>query len=113
MIGVRPCHPAGEKGRRSVSEYLGFRDLLARWVYTRQGLYKVIRYRDFPVVAFEINGGKTKVWRRADIETFEQGHPELLSEAARDFKVKGYYLTMSRDRKGLRKQVAATADADD
>ena len=93
-------------------EYVGFRDLLARWVYTRQGLYLVMRWHDFPAPAFEINGGKTKVWRSAEIEAFEKRHPELLTDAAKAFKVKGYYLSMKRDRLGLRKG-AADMDGDD
>ena len=90
--------PSGrqESANLASPEYLGFRDLLARWVYTRQGLYNVICYRDFPAPAFVINGGKTKVWRTVEIAAFEQQHPELLSTEARDFKVKGYYITLSK-----------------
>ena len=32
----------------AAANYLGLRDLLARWVYVRQGVYKIPRYRDFP-----------------------------------------------------------------
>ena len=90
-------------------EYVGFRDLLARWVYTRQGVYLVMRWPDFPAPAFEIDGGKTKVWRLVDVESFEKRHPELLTEAAKEFKRKGYYLTMMRDPKGLQRTPEALA----
>ena len=92
-----------------MSEYLGFRDLVARWVYSRQGLYLVMQWRDFPAPAFTIDGGKTRVWRVAEIESFEQQHPELLTEYARDRKIKGYYITMSRDRLGLQNRTEAVA----
>lgn len=77
-------------------DYLGFRDLLARWVYTRPALYAVLRWPDFPAPAFVINAGRTKIWRVADIAEFEKQHPELLSTAARDWKTKGYLLSMMR-----------------
>lgn len=69
--------------------YLGVTDLLARWIYTRRGLYKVIRRDSFPVPAFSINRGHTQVWREEDIRRYELAHPEMNSEAAKQFKIRG------------------------
>ena len=88
-------------------DYLGFRDLLARWVYTRVGLYDVLRWPDFPAPAFAINAGRTKVWRTSDIAAFEKGHPELLSTWARDRKVKGYLRAFMRGENRRRQEAEA------
>lgn len=83
---------------KTMPDYLGFRDLLARWVYTRQGIYKVLRYPDFPAVVFTINQGRTKVWAAGEIAAFEKRHPELLSIERRDWKMQGYHRARLRDR---------------
>jgi len=70
-------------------EYLGFTDLLTRWIYTRQGLYKVMARDGFPAPVFKINRGRTQVWREDDIRRYERAHPELNSEAAKQHKIRG------------------------
>ena len=80
--------------------YLGFRDLLQRWVYTRQGLYLLISREGFPPPAFTINQGRTKVWELSAIEAYEREHPEVTSEAAKRYKVRGYFLTLTKGNKG-------------
>ena len=70
--------------------YLGFADLVKRWVYTRQGVHLLLRHRDFPAPAFVINQGRTKVWRRDEIEAYEQKHPELLDTEIKRAKGRGY-----------------------
>jgi predicted DNA-binding transcriptional regulator AlpA len=70
--------------------YLGFRDLLKRWVYTRQGVYKLMDNADFPEPQFTINGGHTKVWHSTDIKSYEDKHPELTSEEKKRRKVAAY-----------------------
>ena len=70
-------------------QYLGFTDLLARWIYTRQGLYKVLSRDGFPSPAFTINRGRTEVWREDDIQSFERAHPEMNSEASKQRKIRG------------------------
>ena len=84
-------------------EYLGLADLLKRWIYSRQGLYKLMRRKDFPAPEFAINGGRTKVWYLADIKAFEAVHPEVASEAAKHSKVRGYAVA------NLKKQRKASA----
>ena len=70
-------------------QYLGFTDLLARWIYTRQGLYKVMARDGFPAPVFTVNRGRTQVWREEDIRQYERSHPELNSEAAKQYKIRG------------------------
>lgn len=77
-------------------EYVGFRDLLARWVYTRQGLYKFMSRDDFPAPAFTINGGHTKVWELTAIKAYEKLYPELTDDGAKRFKTTGYFLTLQK-----------------
>ena len=70
--------------------YLGLQDLEKRWVYTRQGVHKVSRRRDFPQPSFTINSGKTKVWLLAAVEAYERQRPQLLSEARKAFGKRRY-----------------------
>ena len=74
----------------SENQFLGLRDLFTRWVYTRQGIYLVMRWPDFPPPAFTINNGKTQVWKRTDIEALECNHSELVDDGAKYRKVIGY-----------------------
>jgi predicted DNA-binding transcriptional regulator AlpA len=93
--------PSGmTKTREGAMRYLGFRDLLQRWVYTRQGLYGLIARDDFPPPAFTINQGRTKVWELSAIEAYERQHPEVTSEAAKRYKTTGYFLTLLKGTKG-------------
>ena len=70
--------------------YLGFTDILHRWVYTRRGLEKLAARKGFPAPAFSINGGRNRVWDEWDIQLYETCHPEVLDEAEKHRKVAGY-----------------------
>ena len=76
--------------------YLGLQDLVDRWVYTRQGVHKLVRLPGFPKPAFAVNRGRVKVWVLAEIEAFESHHPEVISESAKRSKVIGYYLAAQK-----------------
>jgi hypothetical protein len=76
--------------------YLGLADLVARWVYTRQGVHRLVKSKGFPPPAFTINQGRNPAWALADIEAFEQAHPEVLDEEIKRRKVTGYFLTLSK-----------------
>ncbi|MBV9309076.1 MAG: hypothetical protein JOZ45_23220 [Acidobacteriaceae bacterium] len=90
-----PPQPAALRSRAGES-YLSFQDLQRRWVYTRQGLYKVIGRPDFPPPCFAVNRGRTRIWAASDLETYERQYPELLDEARKVFKVRGYLRTLRR-----------------
>lgn len=77
-------------------EYLGFRDLVTRWKYTRQGVYKLMQLEDFPAPALTINQGRTKVWRRVDVLAFEEDRPELGSETMKLRKQVGFYRAVGK-----------------
>ncbi len=94
------------------SEYLGFRDLVKRWGYSRQGVYKLMQLEDFPVVAFEINNGRTKVWRRVDVLPFERDHPELTSANEKHRKQVGYWRAIEKG-DGSLSRPPADIDGDD
>lgn len=81
--------------------YCGILDLMTRWIYTRQGLHKLIKSKDFPASVFTINNGKTKVWLLSDIEVYERDHPEVTDESAKEKKRFGYARAV---KKGNRKE---------
>jgi hypothetical protein len=83
--------PSGRRRKEADAvAYVGLQDLVKRWVYTRQGVHKLMRRADFPQPQFTINAGKTKVWYAPDIAGYEQRHPEVTSESAKARKVGGY-----------------------
>ena len=79
--------------------FVGFADLIRRWVYTPRGARKVVAGRDFPAPQFAINAGRTKVWYLPDIEGYERAHPELTSEEAKRRKRAGYAAALAKRRK--------------
>ena len=74
--------------------YLDTRDLLKRWtapptgrgVYTRRGVYKILRSPDFPAPV--ITTGRERLWCLSDIATFEDTHPELTDADAKWRKIR-------------------------
>lgn len=78
---------------------LGWLDLQDRWShYTRQGLYKVRRWPDFPRPVESVNRGKVRLWNLTDITGFENAHPELKSNADKLRKVAGYRRALRQGR---------------
>jgi hypothetical protein len=85
-----------ERLKDAMMEYLGFVDLQKRWVYSRQGLYKLMAKSDFPPPAFVIAAGRTKVWCVTDIEAYERTHPETVDPDKKHHKIVGYLKAVSR-----------------
>jgi hypothetical protein len=77
-------------------ELVSIGDLEDRWCYTRQGVHQFAKSRHFPPPCATINRGRQKVWHLADIELFERQHPEVLDEAAKQFKIRGYLITLRK-----------------
>ena len=69
-----------------------------RWIYTRQGIAKLSRTRDFPAPVSIVSRGRIKVWRLAHILDFERRHPEVVS-----------YEQRRRKRLGMKVQVPIAA----
>lgn len=78
--------------------YLGFTDILRRWVYSRRGLQKMMARGDFPAPVFALNEGRNKAWHLTDITAFEQSHPEVTSLYLKHRKVVSYAIGASRKR---------------
>ena len=76
-------------------QLLGTTDLVARWVYTKQGVHKLMRRVDFPAPWGIVNQGRTKLWRLEDVELFEQSHPEVCNDSYKRQKIIGYYLAVT------------------
>lgn len=71
---------------------LGIADLATRWGYTRQGVHQLAARLGFPAPVAVVNGGRTRVWLLSDVETFEEGRPELGDAIAKRRKQTGFYL---------------------
>jgi len=87
--------------------HVSMHDLLKRWtrppkgrgVFTRQGVYKALRWPDFPAPAVSDGTGLTKLWHPADIDAFESRHPEFTDELAKRRKIrKAGYAALMRKR---------------
>lgn len=81
-------------------------DLEDRWCYTRQGIHQFAKSRHFPPPCATINRGRQKVWHLADIEAFERQHPEVLDEAAKQFKIRGYAISLAKFARAARQREA-------
>jgi hypothetical protein len=75
---------------------LGMADIVARWVYSKQGVHKLARRPDFPAPWGVFNLGRTKLWRLEDVESYETLHPEVRDESFKRQKMIGYYLATLR-----------------
>lgn len=79
-----------------IAEWMAQGDLVKRWCYTRGGIWKLTKAKDFPAPAFTLNCGRVKVWRGSDIRVFEILHPEVWDEEAKHRKIVGYYNAVGR-----------------
>ena len=80
---------------------LSWVDLQKRWShYTRQGLYKVRRWADFPKPIESVSCRKFPLWHLTDIRAFENAHPELTSNVEKWRKVAGYQRARAKGNSG-------------
>lgn len=61
-------------------QLLSFADLQARWGYTRAGVHKLAKAADFPMPFALVSNGRIKLFREADIQSYEQDKPWLKDE---------------------------------
>lgn len=59
---------------------LSFADLQTRWGYTRAGVHKLAKSSDFPMPFALVSNGQIKLFREADIQSYEQDKPWLKDE---------------------------------
>lgn len=78
------------------AHWLGQADLVARWCYTRGGVWKLTGSKGFPAPAFAVNCGRVKIWALSAIEEYEQTHPEVMDSYAKHQKIVGYYRAVGR-----------------
>lgn len=76
-------------------------DLQKRWShYTRQGLYKVRKWPDFPQPFLQVSCGRFPLWHLSDILALENAHPELTSNVEKWRKVAGYQRARAKGKHG-------------
>lgn len=60
------------------------RDLAQRWIYSREGLRKLMRSDpNFPEPVAAVNLGQTRLWLVSDIEEYERKRPWLRDAEAK------------------------------
>jgi len=88
-----------EMGKASADErcpkLLALSDVVRRWVYTKQGVLKLIRGDEsFPGVVMTVCDGKVRLWLEADILAYERDKPWLLDDGLkRRRQLVGFVLT--------------------
>ena len=55
-------------------------DLQTRWGYTRAGVHRLAKAADFPMPFALVSNNRVKLFREADIVTYEQDKPWLFDE---------------------------------
>ena len=64
---------------------MGLSDIVRRWTVTRETVRLWMKQDPkFPRPIGSINGGRNRIWLKADIERYEWGHPILLEP--RDYR---------------------------
>lgn len=59
----------------------GISDLSARWCYTKSGIHKLAKSKDFPLPIQKICRGRISIYSEQDILEYEKSRPWLLDEA--------------------------------
>lgn len=59
---------------------LSLADLQTRWNYSRAGIHKLAKAKDFPAPIAIVSNGRIKIYQEADIEMYERGKPWLFDE---------------------------------
>ena len=82
----------------SGKQYLGVADIISRWCYSKQGVHNLIGSFDFPRPSGSINNNRNPYWHIGDVIAYEQSHPEVVSEALKQTKIRAYAYLATRDR---------------
>lgn len=59
---------------------LGISDLCERWCYTKSGIHKLVKSKNFPPPIDTICRGRIKIFREEDILDYEKNKPWLFDE---------------------------------
>jgi hypothetical protein len=60
---------------------LGISDLCERWNYTKAGIHKLAKSKDFPAPIAKIGKGRIKVFSEEDISIYEITRPWLFDKS--------------------------------
>lgn len=55
-------------------------DLRLRWTYTKAGVHKLVKSKNFPQPFTTVSNGKVKLFTEEDIQAYEQDKPWLFDE---------------------------------
>lgn len=69
---------------------LAIADLCDRWNYTKPGIHKLAKSKDFPAPIAIICKGRIKVFREEDIQDYEKTRPWLFDESQKIQRQKLY-----------------------
>jgi hypothetical protein len=69
-------------------ELLSISDLCKRWIYTKAGIHKLTKSKDFPAPCAIVNCGKTKIFDENSIVEFESTRPWLFDQAQKEQRQK-------------------------
>ena len=77
--------------------FFGVADLVERWCYSKQGIHNLANYdKNFPKPHGVINRGRNKFWHIDQIKLYEQAHPEVISQEAKQRKIEWYQRAWSK-----------------
>lgn len=59
---------------------LSIADLCVRWKYSKAGVHKLTKAKNFPAPFAIVSQGKIKIFKKEDIQAYEQDKPWLFDE---------------------------------
>ena len=81
-------------------------DLRTRWNYTKGGVYKLTKSRDFPQPCMTVSNGKLKLYEEANIQAYEQTRPWLFHEEQKRQRQRLFsLLSLSKEKSSERTQL--------
>lgn len=72
-------------------QFISVPDLCQRWLYTPQGVRKLVRSATFPPSLFTVSCGRVPVWELSQIVAWEDEHPEVYDPGLKVRKQRGYF----------------------
>lgn len=73
-------------------KYLTISDLKNRWIYTKAGIHKLTKSKDFPKPFAIVSNEKIKIYDEEDIAKYEYGKIWLFDENAKVRRQKLFFL---------------------
>lgn len=68
----------------TLPQLLSLSDIVSRWVYTRQGVQKLMREDpEFPKAVMTVSRGKVRLWLARDIDAYAHERPWVTDEESK------------------------------